>query len=285
MGARRIRRIGPFRPCPACPTTRFPRGFTAIPRPRNGVFFLTNLYSDDTFAKDIAIIKEAAALGYDHAMIGDFKFMKWDLAGQKYIDHVHEFMRVCHENHIQVFAGVAPLGYANELLVRDPNLAEGLPVRKAQFEVGQGLSLEPKEPELQLINGSFAERDRTGSPQGWQIDAGPGVINLDDKMTWEGRPALCMEMPKEGEAPATQVVSAAHAALTPNPVESKAVAPGAAQTIKVQPFHYYHVKAMFKVEGGDMRRSVKIDAIAPDGTVLITRRLHIRNPRNGAFST
>jgi hypothetical protein len=106
----------------------------------------------------------------------------------------------------------------------DPNMAEGMPVRKTPFVVRSG-RLEPLLDSAPLVNGSLAEWKR-GSPAGWTADK-PGLVSFrDDQVTCQGQPTLRQD----------------HSAAKGGPVRL-------CQPIQVQPWHYYHVSVMAKTKG------------------------------------
>ncbi len=86
----------------------------------------------------------AAKAGYTHVQLTDSKFSRLNEMPQRYFHNVERLKRLAAELKLEIVPGVFPIGWSNALLARDPNLAEGLPVRDALFVVRNGEArLEP----------------------------------------------------------------------------------------------------------------------------------------------
>lgn len=96
------------------------------------------------------LMKEAAALGYTHILITDSKFSRLPEMNQKYFDHVTRIRDRAKELNLQLVPAVFPVGYSNNLLSQDVNLAEGLPVRNALFEVQESVATLIPDPAVAL---------------------------------------------------------------------------------------------------------------------------------------
>ncbi len=188
------------------------------------VFTMANLLSEDSLQKTIDLVKRAKRAGYNGLLLCDSKMAKWQLQGCSYTRNCWDLRQVCTDEGMKLIVGVCPMGYAAEFMAVDPNLAEGMPVRKAPFAVRSG-QLEPVDDVARLVNGSLAEWKR-GSPAGWTADK-PGLVSFrDDQVTCEGRPTLRQEQSATKGGPARLY-----------------------QPIQVQPWHYYHVSVMAKTKG------------------------------------
>ncbi len=155
--------------------------------------------------------------------MADSKFDKFQLQDKSYARNVRRLRQACTEHEMELIVPVCPVGYAAEFLAADPNLAEGMPVRKALFVVRDG-KLTPRDDLARLVNGSL-EQWKRGSPVGWTVDQPGSVSCKDDEVTYDGKPTLRQD----------------HSA-------SKRGVVRVLQTIKVQPWHYYHVSVMAKTE-------------------------------------
>ena len=151
------------------------------------------------------------------------------LATPTITDNLKKFRQECTAQQMKFIAGVTPFGYANFLAGQRPDLAEGMPVRKAAFLVKDG-KLVPFDDTTKLVNPSF-EQVKGDKPVGWDVDE-PGKISfVDSDVKCEGKSSLRQQNPAGG-----------HCRLS--------------QKIKVLPWHYYHVSAMVKTQdwtGKDMR--------------------------------
>lgn len=202
--------------------------------PRRWLYLQTSLWPEAHMTETLTLLERVASEGYNGVVFADFKFMRWDDVSDEYRAHWRQMREACTKLKLDLVAGVMPIGYSNGLLSRDPNLAEGIPVKNAAFIVRNGkLSPEDSHP---LINGGF-EMDRRDSPAGWAFVDEPGRITfLDTAVHHGGNASLRMQEVARYE---------------PEHRHARAC-----QTLKLQPFHYYHVSAFIKTqdwEGDDTR--------------------------------
>jgi len=199
-------------PAPTTPAPRLEPG-------RKWVFNMTNFASDQRTTDLIALMQRAKAAGYNGFVISDIKFEKFQLSNSAIVKNLERFRAAAHATNMDVIACVAPFGYADFLLSNDPNLAEGMPVRKAEFVVKDG-KLVPFDETTKLINGGL-EDWKDDSPKGWAVEA-PGKASFRDEAAHEGKTCL-----RQQDVPG-------HGRLS--------------QKIAVLPWHYYHVSAWIKTE-------------------------------------
>lgn len=219
----------------------------AKPPPEQRWFYLsTNMLVDKNVDSAIALIARGAKSGYNGVLLTDSKFWRWDDLPAKYVQNVAKVRQACRDNHVQCIAGVCNIGYSNDLLSRDPNLAEGLPVVDAPFEVRQG-KLVATDDGPRLKNGGF-EQARGDMPSGWSFVDEPGKISfIDTQVKCEGKSSLRMQDvdrydPKNGHGRAHQALA-------------------------VQPFRNYHVSVMVKTEGFEAASEVRIAVLAGKATL------------------
>jgi hypothetical protein len=96
------------------------------------------------------LLKRARAAGYTHALLTDSKFSRLDSLPEKYFDHVKAVKATAQSLGIELVPGLFGVGYSNDLLSNDPNLAEGLPVKDALFVVKDDIAALVPEPEVAL---------------------------------------------------------------------------------------------------------------------------------------
>jgi hypothetical protein len=209
---------------------------------------MPNLNTDQVVQDDIALVQRAAKAGYTHLLVSDFKFMKWDYMGDHYTQNVLKLKQACHDNHMQFWVTCAPMGYANELLARDANLAEGVPIYKAQFTV-EGLRLKADDPDLKFDEAAFEGR------------------KLDPQVTFNNKPAIRMD-------PAATVELSAEARAAG---ERSAPAASLSQTIAVKPFKYYHLHAKIKTDG-KLTRGPQIQILGENASALPGTNVGDRSP-------
>ena len=214
--------------------------------PRLWVYLPTNLLVDDNIDRGIELLQRAAKAGYNGVLLTDSKFCRWGQLPERYESNVKRFREECRRLNLECFAAVCPVGYSNDLLSLDPNLAEGMPVVDAPFVVRDGMIVPETPDELILKNGGF-EQSQNNKPAGWGFVDEPGTISfIDHEVKCEGNASLRLQdigidEPRNGRA---------------------------MQAIRVKPFHYYHVSVMVKTEDFDSVADTKIAVIAPDGRQL-----------------
>jgi hypothetical protein len=102
------------------------------------------------------LMRDASSLGYTHFLITDSKFCRLHELDKKYFAHIERIKGLARELNLQLVPAVFPVGYSNNLLSQNVNLAEGLPVRDALFEVRDGEAQIVPDPAVSLP--SFSER-------------------------------------------------------------------------------------------------------------------------------
>jgi len=211
------------------------------------VYLATNLLVDKNVDEGIRIADRAAKAGYNGVVLTDSKFMRWDSLPQHYVANVRRLREALRVRKLACIACVCPIGYSNDLLARDPNLAEGLPVVDAPF-VARGGKLVPDDDSIHVANGGF-EQSRNNMPQGWAFVDQPGKISvIDTNVHYEGRASLRMsDIGKHDPA-------SGHGR--------------ACQTLAVKPFHYYHVSVMVKTRDFESAGDVQIAVLAAHDAAL-----------------
>ena len=184
--------------------------------PQRWMWLMTNLLTDEGYGGAVKLMQRSAKAGYTGIAVYDSKFAK----AKFYPGHgarLRDFRKACDEAKMQLIVGVTPMGYADELLANDPNLAEGMPVRDAAFVVKDG-TLVPEDEGVKLVNGDFTQL-KDGKVVGWEVS---DLLKVDESEKYNGKPSLRLD---DG--------------------------PGAGrftQKVKVKPWHYYHLSVMVKTQ-------------------------------------
>jgi len=205
------------------------------------VYLSTNLLVAKNVEGAVALLERAARDGYTGIVLADSKFMRWDDLPERYLANVRTVRDACRTLRLDCIACVMPIGYSESLLARDPNLAEGLPVRDAPLVVRGGRFVPADEPSP-LANGSF-ESSKGDMPAGWQFADMPGKITfIDHAVKCDGQVSLRMQdigtlSPQHGHGRVMQV-------------------------LKVQLFRYYHVSVSVKTEGFEATDGIGIPVLA-----------------------
>ena len=204
------------------------------------VYVSVNMLVDKNVESTLAVIERAARCGYNGIVLTDSKFARWDTLPHRYLRNVTRVREACRGHRLAVNACVMPMGYANGILGRDPNLAAGLPVRDAPFVMRNG-KLVPDDA-LHVVNGGF-EQFKSNRPTGWSFLDKPGrICFIDTKTFFEGKSSLRVQDmakhdPKHG-----------HGRLH--------------QKLTLKPFRFYHASAMVKTRDLDTRCRVQLTVLA-----------------------
>ncbi len=107
------------------------------------------------------LLERAAKAGYTHALVQDSKFARLGTVTSEYGPNVAKVKATAARLKIECVPALFPVGYSNDILFHNPNLAEGLPVRDALFEVKNGVAEIVADPPVSL--------PATGSKKGWDF--------------------------------------------------------------------------------------------------------------------
>lgn len=104
------------------------------------LYYPTNLLVEKNIEKLQEIWSRAAKAGYTHVLLADSKFARLPDMDRRYFDNCERTKRIAADLKLTLVPAVFSVGYSNDLLSRDPNLAEGLPVKNALFVVKDGIA-------------------------------------------------------------------------------------------------------------------------------------------------
>ncbi len=123
------------------------------------IYFPTNFQVVENVDKLESLFQRAHQSGYTHAFVSDSKFSHLQElpVPETYFKNVERTKQLAAKYELEIVPGVFPIGWSNDILWNDPNLAEGLPVRDALFVVKGGEARLVADPPLQLRGGDFAD--------------------------------------------------------------------------------------------------------------------------------
>jgi hypothetical protein len=139
----RIRCLGVLLSLFCCLSTR-----AAEPGKELWLYYPTNLLVEKNIDKLQEIWGRAAAAGYTHVLLADSKFSRLNAMDQRYFKNVDRTKTIAAELKLTIVPAVFPIGYSNDLLSQDPNLAEGLPVKDALFIVKENTAQLKADPAI-----------------------------------------------------------------------------------------------------------------------------------------
>jgi len=120
-------------------------------------YYPTNLLVDENVDRLERVFRRAARAGYTHVHLTDSKFCRLGEMPERYFANIARVRALAEELHLELIPGVFPLGWSNDLLYHDPNLAEGLPVKDALFVVRAGEGRLVPDPPVELPGGDFKD--------------------------------------------------------------------------------------------------------------------------------
>ncbi|MBL9113827.1 MAG: hypothetical protein JNJ83_02395 [Verrucomicrobiaceae bacterium] len=114
------------------------------------VYINANYLLVEQVARVTGLIDRAKKAGYTHALLTDSKFARIPTLPQRYFDNVRAVKQAAADAGIKVVPALFGVGYSNDLLSNDPNLAEGLPVKEALFIVKDDIAAHVPDPDVNL---------------------------------------------------------------------------------------------------------------------------------------
>jgi hypothetical protein len=123
------------------------------------LYYPTNLMVEKNIDKLEEIWTRAAKAGYTHVLLGDSKFNRLKEMPAGYFKNVERTKQIAKKLNLTIVPAVFSVGYSNDLLSNDPNLAEGLPVKDSLFVVKGGAARLVAEPEVRLGKVGFHDEN------------------------------------------------------------------------------------------------------------------------------
>ncbi len=210
------------------------------------LYLQTNLQVAENVTKTDALLRRAAKAGYNGVVLADYKLNILDRVPQHYFTHAAQVKKLCKELQLELIPTVAPIGYSHGLLAHNPNLAEGIPVKDAVFNVTKAgaVELTRKPP---LLPGSGFEEAKAQAATGWQLQDGPGEFSfIDTEVKHGGQQSLRWER-QSGKDYLNARLS---------------------RLVKCAPHQQLHASVWIKTKDFSSASDVKLFAMGSDGRVL-----------------
>lgn len=122
------------------------------------VYVPANFQVDQRVEEVIDLMRRARPLGYTHFLIADSKFARVPELIPRYFANVEKVRAAAAETGIELVPALFGVGYSNDLLSNDPNLAEGLPVKDALLVARGGAAWHQPDPPLALKDSALENR-------------------------------------------------------------------------------------------------------------------------------
>lgn len=143
------------------------------------LFVMDNLLVDERVTRLETLIRRASSTGYTHMVLSDSKFSRLATVDPRYFRNVERIKRIAGETGMEIVPAVFPVGYSNDLLWHDPNLAEGPPVRDAAFVARGGVArLESEMPPV--LKGGDMEDLKRWDWKDDNVNADQGAARISD---------------------------------------------------------------------------------------------------------
>jgi hypothetical protein len=121
------------------------------------VYVAQNLLVDKNVDYVVALIERAGKSGYNGIVLADYKLNILDRMPRNYFQNVARVRKAADAAGIEIIPAVFPIGYSAGLLAHDANLAEGLPVERAPFQVKGREAVLVMDPAVSIRNGGLEE--------------------------------------------------------------------------------------------------------------------------------
>ena len=152
--------------------------------PWRWVYFPLNFQVNERVDELLALMKRAKAAGYTGILFTDSKFGRLEGRPPNYYANLERTRKTAADLGLELIPCVCPVGYSNDILQNNPNLAEGIAVRDAPFIVrGKEAVLADRD---ELLPGGAFEEAKNGKLSGWDWMDGPGQSIVQDTATRHG---------------------------------------------------------------------------------------------------
>ncbi len=223
---------------------------------RRWVYVQTNLQVTENADQLAALLQRAQTAGYNGVLLADYKLNILDRVTDTYFENARRIRALCTELGLDLIPAIGSFGYSAGILAHDPNLAEGLPVRRMPMVVRDGQAILAESPH-NMISGDF-EQYRDDRFAGWSFQDEPGRGTFVDRdVRHSGDASLRIENPAD---------------VTGNRRVNK--------KLVVRPFAQYHASVWIRTEGFASAADVRMFAIGEDGRVLSFTHLGVQRDQD-----
>src|SRR5215217_5035124 len=121
------------------------------------LYYPNNFQVAENIDKLEGVWTRAAKAGYTHVFVVDSKFAKLGDVPDNYFKNLERAKQIAARLKLKLVPGLFSVGYSNDLLWHDPNLAEGLPVKDALMVVRKGEARVEADPPVSLDKPSWKD--------------------------------------------------------------------------------------------------------------------------------
>jgi hypothetical protein len=147
---------------------------------RRWFYAMFNLQVKESADRLVGLIEQAGKAGYNGVVLADYKLNVLGRVPDFYFPNVARVRAAAARAKVEIIPAVFPIGYSDGLLAHDPNLAEGLAVEGAPFQV-KGRETHPvADPGVRIRNGDL-EETRGDAFAGFSFQDEPGKATFADR--------------------------------------------------------------------------------------------------------
>jgi len=219
--------------------------------PEKWLFYTADLSKPEQVDRSVAMMKEAKEAGCTHVLFNEPITTDVMSPTPEYRAAARRIVDAAKAQGIELVMNVFSIGYSGKYIVRDANLAAGLPVKDVPFVVKDGMAWPDPSTAPSLANPGF-EEFAGEKLTGWEIESSGGGISIDKSTKHSGAASL-------------KVADIAQARDTGRRRWSGPQAL-AKQRFSVKPFQYYRVTVWIKTENLKADPEGYINVSAVDGT-------------------
>ncbi len=218
------------------------------------VYIRDNIDTAANLAKVQSVMVRAKNAGYNGIVFSNANCEQLGIMSDNYLKNLAAMKNTADELGLAMYPTVLTVGYANAMLLQDPNQVEGMPVKDALFVVHDGQANIVADPTVSLPGGSFDSASNNRF-YGWDGQDRPGVSTFADSSTkHSGTYSLMIK-----------------AAGGVNRVY---------KTVDVSPYRQYHLTLWIKTQGVTNTQAVGPYVEGKDGRELQFTRLPISSTQD-----
>ncbi len=130
---------------------------TATEKLEKWIYASRNLLVEKSVDELGVLLQRGHAAGYTHLLLADSKFSRLAEMDARYFKNVARVKQLAVQNEIEIVPALFSIGYSNDILGRDVNLVEALPVRGLPLVVRGGVAVVDDPAAPALPGGDFSD--------------------------------------------------------------------------------------------------------------------------------
>lgn len=199
------------------------------------------LNRDEDVAQIISLLETAAKHGYNGAALSA-NLDALCKQPPEYFRRLEQIKQACERLKLDLIPSIFSVGYGGGVLWHDRNLAEGLPVKDALFEVRGSEAMHVPDPPVSIVNGGFEEFEGN-LMKAFAFHDEPGVVSFPDTQVFHsGKASLRFENFRAQSAGNARVM----------------------QEVRVHPYRCYRMSVWVKTENLQPRQNLRLLVLAGD---------------------